>query len=87
MTSFQTTQEFLQVVADLLARLEARGHQGAAAQLRDGLRCVNGVTDGWALFLESVESVQADASARFAEDDVQALARIRAAVRGVVYRR
>jgi hypothetical protein len=87
MATFQSTQEFLQAIADLLVRLEARGQAEAAARLREGLRCVNGLTDGWALFLESVETVQADDTVVLAEDDQQALERIRTAVRGVVYRK
>ena len=50
----------------LLTRLDAGGHAEAAAELRRGFSCLNGLTDGWALFLESIEKVEAEHAARFA---------------------
>ena len=87
MTSFQSNEEYFRAVDGLIARLELGGHQQAADELRDGYRCLNGLTDGWALFLEAVEMVQATRSDRFGGDDKQALEAIRAATRKAVYRR
>ena len=87
MASFRSNEEFFQAVRDLMAKLEAGGHHQAAAELREGFRCLNGLTDGWALFLESIERVQATESKRFAPDDRKALEAIRAAAHAAVYRR
>ena len=85
-TVFSSNEEFFQAVRDLIARLEATGHPQAAAELRSGFGCLNGLTDGAALFLESIEKVQASVD-RFDRDDRQALEAIRTAVHKAVYRR
>ena len=87
MASFRSNEEFFHAVTGLLTKLEVGGHGQAAAELRAGLGCLNGLTDGWALFLESIERVQATHSERFARDEQTALETIRAAVHTAVYRR
>jgi len=57
MAPFRSNEEFFQAVADLMAKLEAGGHVQAAAELREGLGCLNGLTDGWALFLDSIQKL------------------------------
>jgi site-specific recombinase XerD len=47
MTGFRSYDELFQAVRDLMAALEAGGHPQAAATLRDGFRCLNGLTDGY----------------------------------------
>ena len=83
--TFRSNEEFLRAVRDLIARLEAAGHVGAAAELRDGLRSLNGLTDGAALFLASVDKVRRGPAARFAPEDQEALAAIRSASHRAVY--
>ena len=80
-------EELFRAVAELASKLEAGGHLDAATELRSGLGCLNGLTDGWALFLESIEKVKATHAKRFAQDEREALAAIRAAVHTAVYRR
>ena len=87
MAGFQSNEEFFEAVRDLVARLEVKGHQRAAGELRDGFGCLNGLTDGSALFLDSIESVQASSSRQLDREDRRALEAIRAAVRFTVYRR
>jgi hypothetical protein len=87
LAAFRSSEEFFQAVDALIARLEGAGHQEAARELRDGLRCLNGLTDGSALFLDSIEKVQATESERFTREDQQALETIRARVHVAVYRR
>jgi hypothetical protein len=87
LAAFRSSDEFFQAVDALIARLEGTGHQEAARELRDGLRCLNGLTDGAALFLDSIEKVQATESERFTREDQQALETIRARVHVAVYRR
>ena len=87
MPSFQSNEEYFRAVKDLVARLELGGHRQAADELGDGYRCLNGLTDGWALFLEAVERVQATWSDGFGGEDQQALEAIRAAAHKAVYRR
>ena len=86
--TFGSNAEFFQAVADLIAKLDGEFHRGAAAQLKRGLSCLNGLfLINQALFLESIEKVQADESDRFAADDQEALERIRAAAHTAMYER
>jgi hypothetical protein len=87
MASFRTNEEFFQAARDLVSRLERKGHREAAAALRDGFGCLNGLTDGWALFLEAIEDVRTTASKRFDRDDQRALKTLRAAAHAAVHRR
>jgi len=54
---FASPDEYFDEVRTLVADLAHSGHAAAAADLREGFGCLNGLTDGWALFLEAVEAV------------------------------
>lgn len=87
MTRFRSAEELFQAARGLIADLEREGDLRAAATLRDGFSCLNGLTDGWALFLESIDKVRATAAGRFAPEDRETLEAIRAAAHAAVYRR
>lgn len=87
MARFKSSDELFQAARDLIARLEAQGQQEAATELRAGFGCLSGLTDGWALFLESIEKVRAADARRFDPDEKRALDALRAAVRSAVHRR
>lgn len=87
MTPFQSNDEFFRAVEDLMAKLDAAGHKQAADELREGYRCLNGLTDGAVLFLESIEKVRKIHTARFSEDDRKALEAIRSSADKAVHRR
>jgi hypothetical protein len=55
--------------------------------LREGYGCLNGLTDGWAQFLESIDRVRKTSSAGFDKDDRESLKMIRAVAHRAVYRR
>jgi hypothetical protein len=83
--SFASSQELLDSVTNLMTRLEAGGHAQAAIELREGQRCLNGLTDGWALFLDAIEKVEAMHAPRFPRDEQKMLEVIRKAVKRAVY--
>ena len=85
--SFASSQELFAAVANLTTRLEAGGHAQAAIELREGQLRLNGLTDGWALFLEAIEKVEATHAARFSRDEQKILEVIRRAVKRAVYGR
>jgi hypothetical protein len=87
MTGFRSYEELFQTVRDLIAALEAGGQAQAAATLRDGFRCLNGLTDGWALFLESIEKVRITEAKGLAREHRKALEAVRDAAHAAVYRR
>lgn len=85
--SFGSAEELFAATRELITTLERQGHAASAAELRAGMGCLNGLTDGWALFLESIERVRAGEAKRFDPAARMALEKIRADVRFAVYRR
>jgi hypothetical protein len=86
-TSFQSSEELFQAVRELVDRLEREGRTEAAAELRQGFGCLNGLTDGWALFLESIERVQAGMADQLERDERDVLGAIGRAAHRAVYQR
>lgn len=84
---FASNEEFFQAVEDLIARLERSGFRDAARELREGYGCINGLTDGAALFLESIKRVRDAWAGNFSREDRSALNRIHAAAHRAVCRR
>ena len=87
MSPFKSNDEFFAAVRALIARLESAGHAQAAAELREGFACLNGLTDGSALFLEAIDKVRQERSREFDKGEREALEAIRKAVHAAVYRR
>lgn len=84
---FHNNQEFFDFVHRLARDLEQDGNVAASAALADGISCINGLTDGWADFLEAVEKVQRNWSGSLSESDAERLERVREAAQLAVYRR
>jgi len=82
---FHSNDEFFEAVTGFVARLEGRGHLEAAADLRKGFGCLNGLTDGSALFLDAIAQVQAAHAERFTPDDQKTLETIRTVMHRAVY--
>ena len=83
---WQSSEEFFRFVNELIVRLETAGHLKAAAELRSGFGYLNGLTDGWALFLDSIERVRSGYVREFDLGDRVALETIRAVAHAAVYR-
>jgi len=87
MTQFANTDEFFQFVRDSIMRLHRSGHSLVALRLSDGFRLINGLTDGWADFLDAVQKIQAEFAQTLPAEEREALERIRTATHGAVYHR
>lgn len=63
--AFRSSDETCAAARRLLGALSSAGFAGAAAEVEEGLAGLNGLTDGWACFLEHLEkangSLPADA--------------------------
>ena len=87
MPNCKSNEEFFAAFRSLVARIERQGHVEAARELRTGFACLNGLTDGWALLMESMDRT-IKASQR--EIETQEMAELRdmlLVVKKVVYRR
>lgn len=84
--SFQSNHEFFDYVRSLIHSLARDGHRSAATMLNDALASINGLTDGWATFLDSVENVQNAYGRELTAIDADRLERIRNTAYAVVHR-
>ena len=83
---FNSNQEFFGALSGLIGELGA-AHPAAVSELDRGLRCVNGLTDGWALLMESIQKVESDHSSAFRQSQRDTLNDVRVAAHSLVYRR
>lgn len=87
MRQFHSTEEFLATLRELMDRIEERGHTAAAQELRSGFSCLNGLTDGWALLMESMERTVAAHHGALGTAEMLELRDLLKVVRKAVYRR
>lgn len=55
MRELTSNEEFFAALRALIDRIEEQGNAAAAHELRAGYSCLNGLTDGWALLMESMK--------------------------------
>ena len=85
--AYASNDEFFRVVSAFADRLNAEGHASAAAEVKGSFSCLNGLTDGWALFGESLEDVRARHGSRFTTEQQAELDGFISTVWDVVHRR
>ncbi|MBI4829892.1 MAG: hypothetical protein HY804_14030 [Nitrospinae bacterium] len=86
MKSYFSNEEFFQAVRSLAERMEHGGHTEAARELRDGFACLNGLTDGWAMLMESVDKVIAAHGKALSPGDTAELKEMSRAIGKIVRR-
>lgn len=84
---FESNEELFQAVNELIAHLEKSGFNSSALELKKGFQSINGLTDGWALFLESIECVQKSHSINIDSNDLDKLQLIYETVYFAVYQK
>jgi len=83
--AFRSADELFAATRGLIDDLNRSGKTRAAAELTEGMGRLNGLTDGWGLFLEAID--RARASVALSAAQVSALSTIRAEVHRIVTRR
>lgn len=73
MKSYKSNEEFFQAFEDLVRRIEESGQIDAANCLRDGFASLNGLTDGWALLMDSITGTIFKAKGDLKPDDLMEL--------------
>jgi len=86
MRIYESNDEFFQAIRSLAARMEKDGHAEAARELRDGFACLNGLTDGWAMLLDSVNKVLAGHGKALAPADAAELKQMSRSIKKIVRR-
>jgi len=82
---FKSSQELFSAVEELITALKASGCEASAASLEKGYGCLNGLTDGWALFLEHAEKAEKELPPKASPADKEKLREIIYAARYAVY--
>ena len=82
---FKSSKDFFIAVEELTAALKASGCEASAASLDEGYGCLNGLTDGWALFLDHAEKAEKELPPQASPADRKKLGEIIYAARYAVY--
>ena len=86
MKPYASNQAYFEELEDLAARMERSCHVEASAEVRRGISCVNGLTDGWVMLMDSLDLVIAQHSQGLPFDQRDDLRRAREAAQKAVYR-
>ena len=85
--AFTSNEELFGAVRAFADQLDAQGHVSVAAEIKHSFSCLNGLTDGWALFGAALEDVRARHGGEFTAKQQAELKEFIAVVDGVVHRR
>lgn len=86
MKEYQSNEEFFSAVKDLASKLENTGHKEAASELLKGIRMLNGLTDGWADFMNALDEIVKQYSKELNDVDIQTLKNFHSVAKKAVYR-
>jgi hypothetical protein len=84
---FRSNQEYFEVLEHFALQLEHGGRVAEAGDLRSGLGMLNGLTDGWAQLLESIEKVHRACASELPVVQRATLENLRKGAMAAVYRR
>ena len=83
---FQANTELFDAINSLKEELASFGKNGASSSLENGMRGLNGLTDGWAYLLEHLELVKSKYGSLLTSQQYERLAKIQSEVHRIVYR-
>ena len=86
MTTYSSNEEFFLAITKLMDRMRQSGQTEAAEEILYGYRCLNGLTDGWAMLLDSIKKVIASNGQHLPADQLSELKAMLNVVKKVVYR-
>ncbi len=87
MKKYKSNNEFFDALRHLIHRIEGQGNIAAAQKLQEGFSCLNGLTDGWALLMESIDNTISENHGKIEPRDMAELQQMLKAVRRAVYRK
>lgn len=84
--AFHSNRELVEAVENLQNDLASSGNEEAGKLIKEGISGLNGLTDGWAYLLESLEATTRKHGARFSRQQNADFDIIIGAVKKIVYR-
>jgi len=86
MTRYESSEDFFHAFEMLVRKIDNSGQRTAANRLSKGFSCLNGLTDGWALLLDSIEKTVSQDQGKIQPEDMIELKGMLKVVREAVYR-
>jgi hypothetical protein len=86
MVSFSSNSEFFEYIENISRRLAREGNVAGSKRLMDGMSCVNGLTDGWGMFMDAIASVLESPGQSLSVESEAELREALATIRPLVYR-
>lgn len=83
---FKSYKEYYEAIETLLNDLDSCGNTKDAEEIREGFKCINGLTDGWAHFLEPLLKIEENREERLTDYQLSLLNEICDATYFSVYR-
>ena len=87
MKKYQSADDFFRAFHDLVERIEHFGKPEVAQKLQYGFSCLNGLTDGWAQLMESMEQTLAQHRNELRKKDTDELEKMLQLVKTAVFRK
>jgi hypothetical protein len=84
--TYSSNEEFFQAITNLMDRMRQSGYTEAEQEIRQGYGCLNGLTDGWGMLLDSIEKVIASHGRHLPAGQLSELKAMFDVVKKVVYR-
>ncbi len=86
MRNYKSNEEFFREVQSLATKFEIDGKAKCSQALLRGLSSVNGLTDGWALFMDEVTLLIKNHSKELSRDDLKRLKDFQERLKKVIFR-
>lgn len=83
---YQSNTYLFEAIKQLKDSLSSSGNEDSDELIAEGMSSLNGLTDGWALLLESINTVIKNHSITLSEQQNVELNKIRSEVHKIVYR-
>lgn len=83
---YKSNEEYFEAVEILISELERCGNKKDSTQLHDGFRCINGLTDGWAVHLDSLLKLEENNDESLTEAQLARITRLCDSAYHAVYR-
>jgi hypothetical protein len=85
--NYKSNEDYFAKLNTLAGQMEQSGHVGPAARIRQGILCVNGLTDGWAMLMEELDAIVIQYGKILPQDQLSELERALEAAQKAVFRR
>ncbi len=84
---YASNEAYFEAVKVLIVELRETGNEVDSSELDDGFHCINGLTDGWAQFLDSLPKLEQNREGQLSESQAAAITNLCETAYQAVYRK